>query len=83
VETDGKKTTRKTKEQMGRWHKEWHKNLKIKNWTNCIQDRKKKIGNYMLRRSKHWKIEAVAPKEEEEEEEEEEEAEEEEEEDQN
>jgi molybdopterin converting factor small subunit len=40
VETDVKKTTRETKEQMGRLHKEWHKNLKIKNWTNCIQDHK-------------------------------------------
>jgi hypothetical protein len=28
VETDVKKTTRETKEQMGRWHKEWRK----KNW---------------------------------------------------
>jgi hypothetical protein len=29
------------------------KKLKIKNWTNCIQDRK--MGNYMLRRPKHSK----------------------------
>jgi hypothetical protein len=24
VETDVTKTTRETKEQMGRWHKKWH-----------------------------------------------------------
>jgi hypothetical protein len=36
VETDVKKTTRETKERMGRLHKK----LKIKNWTNCIQNRK-------------------------------------------
>jgi hypothetical protein len=44
VETDVKKPIRETKEQMGRWHKEWHKKMKTKNWTNCIQDRK----NYKL-----------------------------------
>jgi CO dehydrogenase/acetyl-CoA synthase beta subunit len=47
------------------------KKLKIKNWTNCIQDLI--FGNYTLRRPRHSKIEVVAPKEEEEEEEEEEE----------
>ena len=44
------------------------KKLKIKNWTNCIQDR----NNWKLyvERPKHSKIEVVVPKEEEEEEEE-------------
>jgi hypothetical protein len=41
------------------------KKLKIKNWTNCIQDLIS--GNYMSRRPKQSKIEVVAPKEEEEE----------------
>jgi hypothetical protein len=39
------------------------KKLKIKNWTNCIQD----DNNWKLRRSKHSKTEVAAPKEEEEE----------------
>jgi uncharacterized protein (DUF305 family) len=30
VETDVKKTTRETKEQMGRWYKEWHKKTENK-----------------------------------------------------
>ena len=40
------------------------KKFKIKNWTNS--SRIVIIGNYMLIRSKHSKIEVVAPKEEEE-----------------
>jgi hypothetical protein len=40
VETDVKKTTRETKEQMGRDIRNDMKKLKIKNSTNCIQDRK-------------------------------------------
>jgi hypothetical protein len=40
------------------------KKLKIKNWTNCMQDR----NNWKLyvEKAKHSKIEVVAPKEEEE-----------------
>ena len=39
VETDVKKTTRETKEQVGNDIRNDTKKLKIKNWTNCIQDR--------------------------------------------
>jgi hypothetical protein len=39
VETDVKKTTRETKEQMENDVRNDMKILKIKNWTNCIQDR--------------------------------------------
>jgi hypothetical protein len=40
VKTDVKKSTRETKQQMGRYIRNDIKKLKIKNWTNCIQDRK-------------------------------------------
>jgi hypothetical protein len=63
VETDVKQTTRETKEQMGKDINDMMK-LKIKNWTNCIQDSNN--WKYMLRRPKHSKIEFEAPKEEEE-----------------
>jgi hypothetical protein len=39
VETDVKKTTRETKEQMEDDIRNDMKKFKIKNWTNCIQDR--------------------------------------------
>jgi hypothetical protein len=39
------------------------KKLKIKNWTNCIQNRKNR--NLYVEKDKHSKIEVVAPKEEE------------------
>jgi hypothetical protein len=61
VETDVKKTTRETKEQMGRWHKEWYKKLEIKNWTNFIQDRKK-LEIICWEGQNIQRIEVVAPK---------------------
>jgi hypothetical protein len=41
------------------------KKLKIKNWTNCIQDRNN--WKSYVEKARHSKIEVVAPKEEEEE----------------